>query len=92
MNGWISSVVKTKYASMYVQDQRPYRVKEKLKALKNEMRLWKKGRFGNLEERALKLEKEIASLDIKDECDGLSNKKLAQRAHLQEEHCDIKKV
>jgi len=57
-------------------------VKEKLKALKNEMRLWKKGRFGNLEERALKLEKEIASLDIKDECDGLSNKKLAQRAHL----------
>lgn len=57
-------------------------MKEKLKALKNEMRLWKKGRFGNLEERALKLEKEIASLDIKDECDGLSNKELAQRAHL----------
>lgn len=94
MNRWFQeegfqNLVKSSYEKCQVQGCGLYKIKEKLKALKRDIRAWNKVRYDNLEERTSTLEKDIVVLDLKDEQHNLSIDELAKRAQLLESHWEV---
>lgn len=76
------SFVETKWNSFSIHGWGGYIVKEKLKFLKGEFRVWKEEVFGNLDTSIEKKKQELEQLDILDEVFGLGEEEAEKRASI----------
>lgn len=68
--------VKNEWKELQVSGWKGYVLKEKLKSVKNKLKLWNKEHCGNLDSKILESKVELLRLDLKGEGDGLTEEKV----------------
>lgn len=79
MLGGYEDFVKKEWLGLKVDGWKGFVLKEKLKGIKNKLKVWNKDHFGNLDSLISKAKEELNCLDLKGEVGVLSEEEITQR-------------